>query len=471
MRVFVSDRQVVDIASITRAVDGLEVFPMSMLQLQETRVAQLLQTIRHQVGNPLQKRIRSVIKAWQKLLEPGSACATVIPLQRNLNNSNNNGSTAAKLSSSTPNITNSSPSTQSSNGRSKIPRNQSTTNHQQHQEPPTKTPDRKKISLTTALPNGCSPKPLPSLNGRVSAVISDVPKLAKVKSTAELVQEAGGCIDSVTKDRILSNRIAKESDEFPRLVPLAAMRSSRKAKHPPTTLPPSVHHQQKSVARTLDRTLPPPPPPPPPPVIQSSPQRTASIPPAKSEMIAKFLEHAPTRMESPRETRSIPSDHNHRHHHHHHKEKRKHGKRRRENKEDGGEEEDDTMTEPKQPPVANYIDDWPTLSPLTEEVMREAAETWLRDYHSGRTPSQTELEDVGHVTDLLQGTWEEVSASRGDNGCLEPMTALYSVDMGDDQLVHILPWANLGDYKQTFFPPGTTTASDMDRLIDLPEPW
>lgn len=103
--------------------------------------------------------------------------------------------------------------------------------------------------------------------------------------------------------------------------------------------------------------------------------------------------------------------------------------------------------------------------------MREAAETWLRDYHSGRTPSQTELEDVGRVADLLQGTWEEVSASRGDNGCLKPMTALYSVDMGDDQLMHILPWANLGDYKQTFFPPGTTTISDLDRLIDLPEPW
>ncbi|VDK38864.1 unnamed protein product [Taenia asiatica] len=439
---------------------------MSMLQLQETRVAQLLQTIRHQVGNPLQKRIRSVIKAWQKLLEPGSACATVIPLQCSLNN---NGSTATKISSSTPNITTSSPSTQSSNGRSKILRNQPTTNHHHHyQEPLPKIPDRKKIFSTTTLPNGCSPKPPPSLNGRVSSVVLDVPKLAKVKSTAELVQEAGGCIDSVTKDRILSNRIAKESDEFPRLVPLAAMRSSRKAKHPPATLPPSTHHQQKSVARNLDRTLPPPPPPP---ATQPSPQCTPSIPSAKSEMIAKFLENAPTRMESPRETRSIPSDHNHRHHqHHHHKEKRKHGKRRRENKEEGGEDED-TATEPKQPPVTNHMDDWPTLSPLTEEVMREAVETLLRDYHSGRTPSQTELEDVGHVADLLQGTWEEVSASRGDNGRLEPMTALYSVDMGDDQLVHILPWANLGGYKQTFFPPGTTMASDLDRLIDLPEPW
>ncbi|VDM33998.1 unnamed protein product [Hydatigera taeniaeformis] len=439
---------------------------MSMLQLQETRVAQLLQTIRHQVGNPLQKRIRSVIKAWQKLLEPGSACATVIPLQRNINTSNNNGSTATKFSSSTPNITNSSPSTQSSNGRSKILRNQSSINHH-NQEPPTKIPDRKKISSTTALPNGCSPKLPSSLNGRVS-VITDVPKLAKVKSTAELVQEAGGCIDSVTKDRILSNRIAKESDEFPRLVPLAAMRSSRKAKHPPSTLPSTTHHHQKSVSRNADRILPPPPPPPPPPVTQPSPQCNLSIPPTKSEIIAKFLEHAPSQMESPRETRSISSDHNSRHHHHH-KEKRKHGKRRRENKEEGDGE--DALTEPKQPPVTNHMDDWPTLSPLTEEVMREAAATWLRDYHSGRTPSQTELGDVGRVADLLQGTWEEVSASRGDNGCLEPMTALYSVDMGDDQLVHILPWTNLGDYKQTFFPPGSTTASDLDRLIDLPEPW
>ncbi|KAL5107887.1 hypothetical protein TcWFU_006573 [Taenia crassiceps] len=431
----------IDIASITRAVDGLEVFPMSMLQLQETRVAQLLQTIRHQVGNPLQKRIRSVIKAWQKLLEPGSACATVIPLQRALNNSSNNAQMAALKSSETnpPSIT----STKSL---------------------PQKIPDRKKIFPTTTLPNGCSPKPPPSLNGRTS-LLSDVPKLAKVKSTAELVQEAGGCIDSVTKDRILSNRIAKESDEFPRLVPLAAMRSTRKAKHPSATLPPSVHHQQKLVARNSDRALPPPPPPP---ATQSSPRGTPSFPPAKSEMIAKFLEHAPTRMESPQETRSIPPDQNHRHHHH--KEKRKHGKRRRENREEGGEDED-TSVEPKQPPVANHMDDWPTLSPLTEEVMREAAETWLRDYHSGRTPSQTELEDIGRVTDLLQGTWEEVSASRGDDGCLEPMTALYSVDMGDDQLVHILPWANLGDYKQTFFPPGTTLASDLDRLIDLPEPW
>ena len=489
------NRQVVDIAAITRAVDGLEIFPMSLLQLQETRVAQLLQNIRHQVENPLQKRIRNIIKAWQKLLEPEAACTTVIPLQRNLptstsanvitNNSNLSNGSASKLSS-TSSLPTSSPSIQSTNGRLKPPRNHQL-NHQP--EPPSKPSNRKKKAPPPPpppLPNGSSPKLPPVQNGRAfpsssSTTAQEAPKLAKVKSTAELIREAGGCIDSVTKDRILSNRIAKESDEFPRLVPLAAMRSSRKSKQAEAP----QKHQSKSAHRGVEPSLPPPAPPapPPPPPLPPPPApvlpKPASPTPVKSEMLTKSLERGPKRVASPRE---LPVEHTN----HHHRDKRKHTKRRKVDetggdgvkKEEeeggggGGGEVKEDIGEPLLPPVTNHMDDWPQLPQLTEELLEQAAETLIKDYRSGQTPSEAELADASRLNDLINAGWEGVSASRDDSGCLQPMTALYSVDLGeDDQLVHILPWANLDGYRQTFFPVGTTTLNDIDRLIDLPKPW
>ena len=453
---------------------------MSMLQLQETRVAQLLQNIRHQVENPLQKRIRNVIKAWQKLLEPGAACATVIPLQRSLpiipnNSSLSNGSTS-KLSS-TSSLPDSSPSNQSSNGRLK--------QHRNHQpESQLRPPDRiKKVTSTSTvpppLPNGSSPKPPQVQNGRsLSCASQDAPKLAKVKSTAELIREAGGCIDSVTKDRILSNRIAKESDEFPRLVPFAAMRSSRKPKQASAPSEPQQKHQQsqsKSTYRNQERSLPPPLPPPPIPSKAVSPQRTSSsITSTKSEVTAKPPDRGPRRLPSPTEIHSV--DNNSQHHHRDHKDKRKHMKRRlvdqvgdeSEKKKEGKDGEEGSLT----PPVTNHMDDWPALPPLTDELLQQAVETLFRDYRSGKTPSREELADSGRLDDLIRASWEGVSATRDDSGCLQPMTALYSIELGeDDQLVHILPWTNLEGYRQTFFPQGTTTPSDIDRLIDLPKPW
>ncbi|VDD81361.1 unnamed protein product [Mesocestoides corti] len=442
-------RGVVDIALITRAVEGLEVYPMSMLQLQETKVAQLLQTIRHQVDSPLQKRIRAIIKAWQKLLEPDSACATVIPLQRPCNPSNPISQTAAAKHSASNNR-----SSPRSNGQHKPPRNHSVTNPlSSYQQAPSKPSPasscpRKKVFATSL--NG-SPR---SINGRpLTTSTTEPPKLAKVKSTAELIQAAGGCIDSVTKDRILSNRIAKESDEYPRLVP-QAIRSSRKAKNEPKQLP-----SAKSVP-LADRGVPAP-----------SPQRNPPISAAKSEMIAKFLEHSVVDVAAPAATpRShsaatpasvapLPScDPQKKHHHHSHR----HAKEKRKHKRKYPDESDE---KPSTIPITNRMDDWPELPPLTDDVLASAFE----ERHSGDTPSFADLVNLRNVGALLDGSWPEVSATRDDDNNLQPMTALYSVDMGDDQLVHILPWTNLSDYRQTFFPSGAVT--DLDRLIDLPDPW
>lgn len=71
-----------NLSLVTQAIDRLELYPMSMMQLEETRVAQLLQMVRRQVESHLQKRIRGIIKAWQKLLEPGSAYATIVPCDK-----------------------------------------------------------------------------------------------------------------------------------------------------------------------------------------------------------------------------------------------------------------------------------------------------------------------------------------------------------------------------------------------------
>lgn len=452
---------------IKQAIASLEVFPMTMTQLEQTGLAQIMQSIRHKVDSPLQKRIRFIIKAWRKLLEPNSSTVVPLNLQPALKPSS---SAAAKLSVTTP----AAHETEQPSAPEPVAPKTHITSHPVTSQSSVAlgqsvypTP-RRKLPQT---PNGISPRPT---NGRSS--VTEAPKLAKVKSTAELIQAAGGCIDSFTKDKILTNQIVKESDELPRVVPQAAMRTARRPKNEQsTTRTPKAATTASS--RGATQSLPAPPPP--------------HISAAKSEMIAKFLEHTAemtaekevspqslSRQQHQLQQQQLkhqpqppPSDlaqdvlkSKHKHHHHHHnKEKKKHKRRHGEAMDESEAKKAATI------PVTNRMDQWPELPPISEEALAQASSEDC--YHSGETPSTKELCDMGNVEALVSGSWIEVSATRGDADSVQPMTALYSVDMGNDELMHILPWTNLAGYQQTFFPSSGCVEEDMDKLTDLPDPW
>ncbi|KAK4474585.1 hypothetical protein MN116_001725, partial [Schistosoma mekongi] len=76
-----STQNVTDLNAVYDVIGRLENFPMTMIQLQDTRIGQLLQTIRHKVDPSLQKRIRLIIKAWQKLLSSEYSHQFVIPIK------------------------------------------------------------------------------------------------------------------------------------------------------------------------------------------------------------------------------------------------------------------------------------------------------------------------------------------------------------------------------------------------------
>lgn len=113
-------------------------------------------------------------------------------------------------------------------------------------------------------------------------------------------------------------------------------------------------------------------------------------------------------------------------------------------------------------PVTNHMDNWPTLPPLQQANVEAAPQ------HSGETPTVQELADPTSVTRLLSDTWPEVNAVRNGDNQLQPMTSLYSVGLDEDQLVHVLPWVNLSEYRHSFFPSDST---ELDQLLNLPDPW
>lgn len=442
--------QVTDINLVRRALDELEVFPMSLDQLQETRAGMILQSIRHNVDSSMKRRIRDIIRAWQQLLDP-STPGIVIPLQRRIKTSKS----ATGIISSSSSATN--PLSTNTSTNSPIP-----TNGLTHKSLPPRTLSASKAPPVIRRPNGSSPNPF---NGHVAPpTLAEGPKLAKVKSTAELIAAAGGCIDSVTKDRILSNRIAKESDEFPRFVPQTTARAPRRPKQQDNLFKSRV--SAAAVASPKSQS-----------VLHREQQPVISA--AKSEMIAKYLEHSAAEMATPQEptdqvdqvvsptptiTHSADNASKSKHHRHH-KEKKKH---KRKLSGEVGDKSHEAYKKVPAIPVTNCMDKWPQLPPLTGEALALAARQ-DEVYHSGESPTQEELRDLGRVDALIAGSWPEVSASRDGTNQLQPMTSLYSVDMGDDQVMHILPWANLSGSQKSFFPP--TAELDIDRLIGLPEPW
>lgn len=451
--------------------DELEVYPMTIDVLKESGAAQMLQAVRHQVDSRLQKRIRFVIKTWQKLIVPNSGVTIVIPAQHKCSangggggSSNDNGKTNFN-GFAKPTSTNS-PLLQKPNGHPKPHRSQFSlpvTNNHGHQDSPITHPAKRlKISdsfssTNTAqpspLPNGHSPKVPPQENGRLPSV-STAPKLSKVKSTAELIQEAGLSIDPATKDRILSNRIAKESDEVVHVAPLATMRTSRKSRVQKQQEK-QVEEQQKQSQfpsknrkKSVETRIPPKPasvavlstvkeeP-------RQNPNKPPPIPPIKLDRIHSLLKQDSS------DVKQESTDYNYRF--------------QKENQKKFGLSEDTKREEKK--PLPNFMDNIPPLPPITKEMRDQFS------YRSGKTPDQKELSDIGRVGDLVHGTWEEVNATRDEEGNLHPMTEMYSVPINDEEVLHILPWTNLNGYRQTFFPPGFDTAEDIDRIMNLPEPW
>ncbi|VDL90859.1 unnamed protein product [Schistocephalus solidus] len=553
---------------------------MSMVQLQETRIGQLLQAIRHKVELTLQKRIRAIIKAWQKLLLPGQAHTTIIPLQvENRPHSSVNLTEHLICSTSSPSgINNNIDSsvnnldfnpagqvTPSALRSSSLPHTAEERagdtpdlSHTRSSYPPDRTPltlskhDRDVVNRmlrepiitpkTTIVPS-CANKHVlskangsshlvasPKLNGRttshavarlhhtparssvgppsdpsetmshdtasqlherrVPTTVTTHHRLAKVKSTAELIRAAEGCLDSVTVDRILSNRIAKESDEPPRIVPPTTVRSARQPKNVQHSTSVSQVNKSATVA-AIGRS-------------------STDVPTAKSEMMAKFLEstvihHQQTEMKTripelpvsagaggsrvastaPRSPLAHESDKLvstpqpadlaysgddldaiKRQH----KDRKRHKHRGRHHDDAGGSDHASRHHRKRistaVPPISNRMNEWPELPPLPSDVEMSTIVTAADDDISA--PTSPELRDMSNVERLMSGSWVGVNSVLDGEQNPQPMTALYSVGLDEDNLVHVLPWVNLYDYQQTFFP---SDSNELERLSKLPDPW
>ncbi|CAH8642871.1 unnamed protein product [Heterobilharzia americana] len=110
------------------------------------------------------------------------------------------------------------------------------------------------------------------------------------------------------------------------------------------------------------------------------------------------------------------------------------------------------------PPVTNFMDDWPELPSLPDNI----------DWHSldrscvavcDNTILCNEDSDY-QLEKYIEGTELEYT-------CISP-TNLHSVSLGD-QYLHILPWVDMVGYKRQFFPP--CSDQDLSELITMPEPW
>ncbi|CAH8663272.1 unnamed protein product [Heterobilharzia americana] len=277
-----STQNITDVNAVCDIIERLENFPMTMNQLQDTRIGQLLQTIRHKVDPSLQKRIRLIIKAWQKLLSSDYSHQCVIPIKTSEKVASGaprpNGTPTKPLireksghcmdavntvcppqlkchisvygdeSSVRPtkrNLPDSSPSKMCKDGASKTHAHQiqQSENFNSNLSKRLKCIDSPSLTMNISTVGKVS-SPNNLLNGSKCSELmfkakSDISisqscittasrspiqqslskprvnnstRLSKVKSTAELVQAAGDCIDSITADRILTNRISKEID-------------------------------------------------------------------------------------------------------------------------------------------------------------------------------------------------------------------------------------------------------------------
>lgn len=494
------------------AVGRLENFPMTMGQLQDTRIGQLLQVIRHKVDPSLQKRIRFIIKSWQKLLTSDFNCPFVIPLKPN--DSDNSSHTKQNCniakshirdkskppSDNTPTVCTSTNlliprisgfrATQDSafvrpishDSLSKqLTANEFLSNSDfplNHSSTPAK---RLKISPSTSIDSDAtvdiaSPSKMPLMNGNkshqmlqanslIEAKISSKPhsptlpnvsgtsepsranslkshtvRLSKVKSTAELVQAAGDCIDSATADRILTNRISKEVDPPRQFMTTQPTKLRHRSIHQnnPRSLCGNQIDNGKSVS----------------PEIKAD--SMESCPSLSKQRVTTPIDHAAIPLNdlsttaatlnlnveiSPQSHLKSVTRNNSSIDVKKHKKKHKHHKSNQNS-------DHKSFDQRKYPSITNFLDDWPQLPPLPENI-----DWYSLDHSSSTCDNQTN---------------EEGTVNSSQDNCVTFPTELHSVAL-NDQYLHILPWIDIVGYRRKFFPGSPN--EELRRLTELPDPW
>ncbi|KAA0198172.1 Mediator of RNA polymerase II transcription subunit 26 [Fasciolopsis buskii] len=548
---------------------------MTMTQLQDTRIGQLLQLIRHKVDPALQKRIRFVIKAWQKLLSPNFTANSVIPLKcadlgptpaasphvsmpkpqhsngtplksvhttpvsvASVNLPRTSESRGLKRSypsaSSLANLSNKASDSSNDNTDSPFSIQRSATPSKRFRYQQSVSSPQSKPATTTPTQIGSHPSPkLPLINGgrhtdmpldslpiskpstpvlsksnsiagpprSVSTNSPQLPsrdgratqaaRLAKVKSTAELVQAAGDCIDSVTADRILTNRINKEADPSrPSIVPQltrtrhprntsgcaqSAMNETQRSRPvtPRSTRPvglridaparctlensdsrPVLTNHVNKVHNTVTLPL----------TSSGAAKLTTSLSPSpesKHVPVDHRIEAVKRSALSESEPGAGDSDSDAQRSKHKKHKKHKHRHRHRGDDSDSGKTHRHERTSKSTlPPITNNMNDWPQLPPLPAEI----------DWYSLDRPTERPYvpinSTVDTVTRLLSEPWPEVNRTVDDQGLLHLPTELYSLTL-DDQYLHVLPWVDIVGHKRQFFP----VNDDLDQLTALPDPW
>ncbi|KAK4467385.1 hypothetical protein MN116_008836 [Schistosoma mekongi] len=109
------------------------------------------------------------------------------------------------------------------------------------------------------------------------------------------------------------------------------------------------------------------------------------------------------------------------------------------------------------PPVTNFMDDWPELPSLPEDI------DWLSlDCSSITACNNNSFRIIGNKSPEKCTVSMEV-----EYACIFP-TTLHSV-MLDGQYLHVLPWVDMTGYKRHFFP--SCSDQELSDLTIMPEPW
>ncbi|CAH8632873.1 unnamed protein product [Schistosoma mattheei] len=527
-----STQNVTDLNAVCDVIGHLENFPMTMIQLQDTRIGQLLQTIRHKVDPPLQKRIRLIIKAWQKLLSSEYSHQYVIPLKtsdKNIPTSPRSNGTPIKISArersrqpadavnaiyppqmkSSVHLTKrnfpDSPSEKLNKDDS-----QKSAVHLTHQNDNYVSNISKRlkcVDTTSTVVQVQSPSNLvngskcmesqPQNTGFRENLDTSVPqtiistasrspssklrvansmRLTKVKSTAELVQAAGDCIDSVTADRILTNRISKEVDP-PRVCSIMQPTKTRLARansgsqsssrcvsannnetsHSPkcntildlkSEIPlecresPAVYEKDHNLTSDSVKSVIP--------FVNVSSINNQSPISYNSENISNRLLFKDVE----NNTASIAQKVKKKKKHKHHKDEAEIlGPSRLHSNQLKSHRKNKTVF----PPVTNFMNDWPDLPCLPENIDWHSLD---RSYVTVCDNSSMGISEYNSPKKCTVGTETEYA-------CISP-TNLHSIIL-DDQYLHILPWVDMIGYKRHFFP--SCSDQELSELTTMPEPW
>ncbi|XP_018647059.1 hypothetical protein Smp_018220.1 [Schistosoma mansoni] len=521
-----STQNVTDVNAVCDVIGHLENFPMTMIQLQDTRIGQLLQTIRHKVDPPLQKRIRLIIKAWQKLLSSEYSHQYVIPLKtsdKNIPTSPKSNGTPTKIparekSKQPADVVNAIYPSQMKcsehltkrNFPDSSPEKLNKEDSQKHQNDNSVSNISKRlkfIDTTSAVVQVNSPSNLVNgskcmesqpqdtrFKGNLDTSVSQTSistasrspssklrvansmRLSKVKSTAELVQAAGDCIDSVTADRILTNRISKEVDP-PRVCSIMQPTKTRLARtnsgsqsssrcvsannnenshspkcnsildiKPETYLEcrenPAVYEKGRNLTSdSVKKVIP---------SVNVSSINNQGPLSYNSENISDRLVLKDVENNTVSNAQKVKKKKKHKHH------------------KDEAEILDPSRLHSNQlkghrrnktvlPPVTNFMNDWPDLPCLPEDIDWHSLD---RSYVTVCDNSSMEIAEYNSPQKCTVGAESEYA-------CISP-TNLHSIIL-DDQYLHILPWVDMIGYRRHFFP--SCSDQELSELTTMPEPW